>query len=318
MHAFLYRLNYNRQDYIFATYKNSSDEIVSIPYIANGIYQIVLSLGNVNYDQGQTDIIQYIKDKYPVSENICNACMKIGRIVKHVWRPGYIDHKNPLEIEPYEETKSKKELGLLIKRLEDIILYIEPDEKTIETYGHKTRELLLLSCTEFESRWLHYLNISGNIINRPTTNDYIKIKDKLFLHEYEICFSSHPYSINICPFKNWDTESPTQSLPFYHSYNKLKHDTYQFFSQATLYNCIISIMANIVMHCVRYSPYSLLEGKDTCSTLFNEYFSIKLVDPSINTFYVPHIKSVQMASGAFSAPPGSTFSEDWIIDNFTI
>lgn len=107
-------------------------------------------------------------------------------------------------------------------------------------------------------------------------------------------------------------------MTWYDGYNKTKHNRENSFKEATLENCLNAICANIVMFCVRYSPYELIENNDICSNLINEYFSVELVSPKISSFYIPFIKSVQMASGAFSAPLASTFEKNWIIKPFIV
>ena len=74
--------------------------------------------------------------------------------------------------------------------------------------------------------------------------------------------------------------------------------------------------ANCYNRC--YSPYELIDANDICSNLINEYFSIELINPKIETFYVPYLKSVQMASGSFVAPKASAFEQDWNIIPFII
>jgi len=120
------------------------------------------------------------------------------------------------------------------------------------------------------------------------------------------------------PFRDWDSNRPTTSLDWYDAYNQTKHDSQANFDKATLHHCIKSLAAMITLFCVRYSPYEILEGQDICSKLVHEYFTIELENSSISSFYIPLIESVQMASGAFTAPPASRFESPWKIIPFKL
>ena len=319
MKALIYNGHVFNNDFVCAAYENS-EQTVNIQYLNNGIFHLLYSQGEVLYENKTGNVHEYIK-KFQ-SKNIQESAYEVGRIVKNVWRPGLnLEHKKALEIDEGEESRAKKELKLLITKLEEILLYIEPDSRSIDLcYGHKTRELLILACTELENRWIHYIKLSrGHGANdRYTTNDYVKLNDKLFLNEFKITFINHPYISDIHPFNGWNQTQPTQSLKFYDAYNKLKHNGYDNFDEAKLSYCIEAISANIVMHCIRYSHYSIIENKDSCSIICNEFFSISLVNPSLKYFYIPLLKKFEMASGAFTAPPASTFEKPWEIDSFAL
>ena len=79
-------------------------------------------------------------------------------------------------------------------------------------YSQKIRELLILACTECESLWTNYMRLTGDMNHRLTTADYVKLKDKLFLSEYIINFTNHPFEHSFQPFKDWDSVNPTQSM----------------------------------------------------------------------------------------------------------
>jgi hypothetical protein len=80
-------------------------------------------------------------------------------------------------------------------------------------------------------------------------------------------------------------------LPWYDGYNTTKHNKRDYFSEASLENCINAIAANIIMFCVRYSPYALIEEHYLCSTFVNEYFYVELLDPNISFSRIPAIKN---------------------------
>lgn len=308
MKAYFYKTTKNNKKFICSKFDNSYER-VTIYHEDGNIYQQYWQQGAIEYESKTGNLVDNIPNLSIISVN------DVGHITSHVWRPGLcLELPLALEIDEGEKARAKRDLKILIERLHEILLYVEPAQTCLKVYGHKIRELLILACTECENAWASYMRFAGNNNARLTTNDYVKLKEKLFLNDYCVTFFSHPIVQKITPFGQWNAQNPTTSLSWYDSYNKTKHNKDKFFSEATLEHCLNAIAANIVMFCVRYSPYELLNSNDICSKLINEYFSIELIAPKIETFYIPYLKSVQMATGAFSAPLASTFEQNWIID----
>lgn len=315
MKAFIYNGIFNGQNFICSAFENHK-EFVNIFHNPQGIYHQYCQQGAVHYSTRTGNVENAIRQFQ--AQNIQQSKNDVGKIVKHVWRPGLcIDIPKALEINSSEKTRAQRELRILIERLGDILLYIEPSSQSLQSFGHKIRELLILTCTAIESIWQSYLRLAGNLPDRPTTRDYVKLKDKLFLHEYKITFISHPFEEEYKPFGDWDLNRPTISLDWYVAYNQTKHDSQANFDKATLNHCIKSLTAMITLFCARYSPYEILNGEDICSKLVNEYFTIELDTPSIASFYVPRFESWETATGAFSAPLASRLSP-WQITPFTL
>lgn len=301
------------KEFICSTFNNSR-ELVTIYHDSHGIYQQHWQTGNVEYKTRD----EAIKDKFNESEYELSN-IEVGHVIDSVWRPGLcLDIPKALNIQETEKNRAKKDLKILIEKLHNILLYVEPDENGLKTYSHKIRELLILASTEIENTWTYYFRIAGNQSDRLNTNDYVKLCDKLRLQEYKVTFISHPISIELQPFLNWTELKPTNSIPWYNAYNKTKHNKSEAFSEAKLKYCLDAIAANITMLAVRYSPYEILEKNDICSNLIKENFEIEIIEPKLDSFYIPLIKSVEMASGAFSGPKGSNFESEWIIDPFSI
>jgi hypothetical protein len=215
-----------------------------------------------------------------------------GETVNRVWRPGLYFYEETLQGLGNTETElrmAEQALRLLLDRLDELFLYIEPDTHGLQSYSHKTRELLILACTELENSWKAYMRIAGATPTGTdfTTRDYVRLLGPLFLDEYEITLKPYLSVAPMRPFSSWNAQAPTQSLPWYDAYNKTKHDRTTHFDQATLANCITAVAANIVLHCVRFSPFPLLEGRGTLSPLFNQAFGVRLRNPRSETFYVP-------------------------------
>lgn len=230
------------------------------------------------------------------AEDVKPTVLPMGSTVSGVWRPGIYFNNEALQGLGNSESdlhSSEQVLRLLVERLDELLLYIEPDAHGLAAYSHKTRELLILACTELENSWKYYMSlacaspISGFDF---TTKDYVKLLSPLFLSEFEITMKPYSGVPTMRPFDGWDSNSPTKSLSWYDAYNKTKHDRTTHFAEAKLSNCLAAVAANLIMFCVRFSPFFLLEGLGTLAPLVNQLFNIRLHNPSPQTFYVPLVK----------------------------
>ncbi|TOO91959.1 hypothetical protein CGH25_23090 [Vibrio parahaemolyticus] len=309
MTVYMHNVERNGQQYICSTYNNSNNEQVTIYHNNEGIFQQHWQQGAVDYKLPSATILSQT-----IGSDAKESKYDLGKVIQGVWRPGLcIDIPIALSIDELELRRAKSDLKILIDKLHEILLFVEPDTNGLQAYGHKIRELLILACTEVESSWVSYFRLAGHGNARLTTNDYVKLNEKLRLFEYQVSFKNHPFNIKMKPFDSWDVANPTKSLTWYDAYNKTKHNKAESFSCATLDSCFHAIAANIVMFCARFSPYELLEKNDVCSNSVNEHFVIELIEPSIEHFYIPSIKSVSTASGAFSGPKASKFENNWSI-----
>jgi hypothetical protein len=229
------------------------------------------------------------------AEDIEQSDLDVGATIEGVWRPGlYYDNEmlQGLGQTSVDLRLAEQALLLLIQRLDELLLFVEPTAQSLATYGHKARELLILACTEAETQWKHYLRHGGLKPKKQgfTTNDYVKLRDPLHLEEYEVSLPRYKEVPPTRPFLGWSTvPGPTQTLPWYNSYNKTKHDKQDQFSAATVLSCIQAIAANIVMFSVRFGPFRLYQGAGVLSAIFNPTFAIALRDCDPKCFYVPAV-----------------------------
>lgn len=218
---------------------------------------------------------------------------KVGYCVEGVWRPSleYADIFQVLNASENEMRLSENSLRLLVQKLDEIFLYIEPSDSSLQTYSHKTRELLILACTEVENFWQYFMTLAGckPFRRHYTTQDYVKLVGKLYLSDYTFTLKSYSSIPPIRPFEIWDAKAPTSSLPWYDAYNKTKHDRSKHFSDATLIHCINAVVANLVMHCVRFSPFPMFEQTNAFSSLVNQHFKGAFAACDTRTFYLPRI-----------------------------
>ena len=220
---------------------------------------------------------------------------EVGETVSGVWRPGivhYEDIRAGLSTTDSDRHEALQSVRLLLDRLDELFLYVEPGPASLGTYSHKTRELLILACTEVENAWTRYMREAGVApAGRDyTTNDYVKLLTPQFLDEFQLTLKAFPAVAPSRPFHGWTATQPTRSLPWYDGYNRTKHDRKTHFDKATLKNCIDAVAANLVMFSVRFSPYPLYHEGGTISALFRQLFEIELKDCKPESFYVPLIK----------------------------
>jgi len=226
------------------------------------------------------------------SKKVQKLALNPGEIVCGVWRPGLYSIKEinqALNVLDHQRYSAEQALYILIQKLSDILLYVEPDIKGKESYGHKIRELLILSCTEVENYWKKYLKVAGVPPKNYTTNDYVKLLTPLHLAEYEVVLKPYAKVKPLRPFAKWSSANPSISLSWYNAYNQTKHDRETHFNKATLKACIDAVAANIVMFSVRFGPFSLYESQSATSSHFNQLFAVRLHNPDFRTFYVPKI-----------------------------
>lgn len=259
------------------------------------------------------------------AQDIEQSIVNIGETIEGIWRPGiasYEDIRQGLGTTDAERHQCLQSIRLLIERLDEIFLYVEPSSNSLKTYSHKIRDLLILACTEVESNWSRYLRVArATPVGKDfTTKDYVKLLSKLYLAEFEINIKPYPAIAPIRPFDGWDQVKPTQSLPWYEAYNLTKHDRQSNFSLATLEHCLSAVCANLVLFCVRFSPLPLYQEGGTVAALCNQFFDVKLVACSPTTFYV---RSVNLPAGRANSLicfdcVQDNVNEPWVVTPFTL
>lgn len=115
---------------------------------------------------------------------------------------------------------------LLLRDLERLLEYIEPVHGNQATYSHRTFELLLRSCTEFEALCKALLLHAGYSARPPdalTVLDFRTLEPSLRLSTVEVfALYWRPDLLLLCPFEGWATAQPP--LPWYSAYNAVKHN----------------------------------------------------------------------------------------------
>lgn len=256
----------------------------------NGFY--VISPGLTVLEKKHGSLEDWVKRVFGAN-HITPMIMDVGHTKDGVWRPGlYFQEEliQGLDITRIQQRSAEQALRVLVEKLDEILLYIEPDKTGLDSYSHKTRELLILSCTELENQWKSFISKAGvGPINGRmfTTQDYVKLLKPLCLKEFQVKLRIYDSVPILQPFIDWDIASPTQSLSWYDAYNKTKHDRDKHFNSSKLINVMLSVAANLVLFCVRFGPFHLLNETKTLSTIVNQTFEIEMVNSDVNTFYIP-------------------------------
>jgi len=140
------------------------------------------------------------------------------------------------------------QLATLVRQLNRICQTVQPVPANFASFGHDIRNLLILACTEVESHWRGVLAANGVILDRPSTDDYIKLRAAMRLDEYAVRFRSYPWLEPARPFAGWRSSGkPSQDLVWYTAYNAVKHDRENEFFRASLENALASVAACVVM-----------------------------------------------------------------------
>lgn len=220
---------------------------------------------------------------------------EVGAVVDGVWRPGlYYENQvfQALNTDRVERRGAEQSLHVLVERLNELLLFIEPEAAGLDAYGPKSRELLILASTEAENIWAHYMRRAKITPSGQgySTKDYVRLFGPLYLAEYEVSLAAYSHAPKVRPFQGWVSTQPTKSLPWYDAYNKAKHDRSANLPLATLLRCIEAVAANLVLFSVRFGPYSLYEQSTPLASLVNHLFTLELVDCDPATFYVPLVE----------------------------
>ncbi|MDC5212176.1 hypothetical protein OHW47_03325 [Acinetobacter baumannii] len=137
--------------------------------------------------------------------------------------------------------------------LDELFNYIEPSTINFSSFGHKIRELLILSCTEVEYLLLKMLVDNGYASKSMyKTCDYVKCKDILKLSSFEVELTQYPNIGNFKPFADWDKSNPTKSIPWYDAYNAVKHNRGDNIEKANMKHLLDSVAA---IHILLESQY---------------------------------------------------------------
>lgn len=133
----------------------------------------------------------------------------------------------------------------LVRQLQDICQVVHPMGANLSAFGHETRNLLVLACTEVEAQWQAILAANGyqGSGSRLNTNDFVKLLLPMRLADYSAQSAQFPWMAAERPFAGWTPSRPTASLLWYDAYNSVKHDREANFARATLGHAFAAVAA---------------------------------------------------------------------------
>ena len=285
----------------------------------------IISVGLTVIEEKKIPYQQWIENRFGAVD-VEEMDLEIGHSIDGIWRPSLFfwnDIQKSLNINENEQRSQEQALRILVEKLDEILLFIEPSNEGLMSYSHKIRDLLILACTEVENQWRSLLNRANHqpINSRMyTTQDYVKLNAVSHLDEYQIGLRHYDSFTPSKPFENWDTNNPTQSLTWYNAYNETKHNRDQFFASATLQAAIDAVSANIILYCTRFSPLLLINDTSTLSGLIKQIFEIKMIDADRKTFYLPlliHPSTTRKDCLVYDCYR-EKHNQDWIVDSLTL
>lgn len=201
----------------------------------------------------------------PVAESFSPTIKEMKRIEN----PGVFYPRMYLGESPWvDEPEMQKDLRAYVNiqdRLNDILNSVEPDEANFSCFGHKTRDILILACTETEYLMRKVLKENGyrkdknkdkdkdKDKDRYATPDYIKICEPLKLRDYKIKLKIAPDLTPLAPFSAWNRDNTTTSIEWYHAYNSVKHNR-ETMSNASFINMLNAVGAIHIMLESAYGP----------------------------------------------------------------
>jgi hypothetical protein len=176
------------------------------------------------------------------------------------YNPDNLDNHHLIEI-------SRGQLSALRQQLERICRVVHPSDKTLKTFGHEIRNLLILACTEVEAHFKGVLKSNGS--SADNTKDYVKLSPAMKLGEYAIGLSFYPWLPPMRPFENWaPSATPTKDLKWYDAYNAVKHDRETQFEFSTLENALLAVSAVVVMMAAQFGWVYGLRQRSTLTDFF--------------------------------------------------
>jgi hypothetical protein len=176
-------------------------------------------------------------------------------------------------------------LSSLVESFKSISRVVHPELDNLKVYGNDIRSLLILASTEVESQMRGILaENSSTFVTRPTTSEYVKLKEPLHLDIYKVKFTLFPWLGEFSPFSSWVEAKPTQSLAWYDAYNSVKHNNAGEFKNATLESALNAIAAVAILLTAQYGT-----NMQFWRELIGNFFEIECPKWNINEYYFPPI-----------------------------
>lgn len=149
-----------------------------------------------------------------------------------------------------------RSLSMLIKDLQTVLDFIEPDDENLTVYSHRLYELFLRASTEFESNCKGILlaNAYHKARGKMTIQDYRMLNEIMKLSDYQVQLNFWNSNKSISPLSEW---AVGDIITWYKSYNSVKHNRYENFNLANLNNVIYAIASVVCIVYAQLGDYML-------------------------------------------------------------
>jgi hypothetical protein len=174
--------------------------------------------------------------------------LSIGTYHRSIARPIFGERSLVnLEFEKEREliARAKREIAFLSHDLEECFDVSSPHQQNLGVFGTRYESTILFACIGIENLFLKALKDNGVKPKGSMYNstDFVKLNAHLRLSEYQAKLGRYPWLPPFAPFAHWNIAQPTQSLVWFHAYNKLKHDKAVSYAHATMENAINACLA---------------------------------------------------------------------------
>ncbi len=213
--------------------------------------------------------------RYPRIRGFTQAHLEPGQYYRRVWRGIWSPSDELASVA--QETAAAVATVLLCERLFELFRVVTPSVANQTTYGHEIRNVLLLACMEVESHLAAVLRDNAYSSRQPwSINDYVHLCDSLWLANYCVQLRSYPDLSPSTPFRNWDRLRPSQSLPWWQAYNKVKHDREANFAEASLSHAMDAVCAAVVL---LHAQFGRTTGRHGTALLIQREFNVSFSNP---------------------------------------
>jgi hypothetical protein len=161
---------------------------------------------------------------------------------EYIYDPLYSNDRNSLA----------RAYKLIENDFEKLFEYIEPSDLNLATFSHRTYELFLRACTEFETNCRRILDANSYSGRKVfIIREFHNINKAMALHNYEVIISGWDGQCKILkPFLEWENG---YQLFWYQAFNQVKHDRSLHLKEASLNN-LLNAVAGLL--CILFAQFS--------------------------------------------------------------
>lgn len=143
--------------------------------------------------------------------------------------------------------------SMLVEDLQRLLQYVHPCDANLGAFSHRTFELLLRACTEFESACKAALTAAGkDLPERPNISHFAALAPALRGLRVGALFWS-PQKRFFEPFAHWN---PPAGPSWFQAYGEVKHDRASQFEKASLENLLLATTGLCAFHFHHYGGHA--------------------------------------------------------------